>query len=142
MKRRKETEMKQPEVMFGQNEIRITAAFAKKAKTVDSPEYKELMELLENHPGYQVVVPSPVKRKRAGTMKGLTYECMEKFICSQDGEDSAAMAEFKDLTRIVSYGNGETARRSYGEVKKWFLTKYPCLAEFRAETDRILGKVS
>jgi hypothetical protein len=75
-------------------------------------------------------------------MKGLSYECMEKFIRSQDGEDSAAMAEFKNLTRIVSYGNGETARRSYGEVKKWFLTKYPRVAEFRAETDRILGKVS
>ncbi len=134
--------MKKPEVMFGQKEIRITAAFAKKAKDIDSDEYEALMKLLEKHPGYQVVVPAPVKRKRTGTMKGLTYECMEKFIRSQDGEDSAAMAEFKNLTRIVSYGNGETARRSYGEVKKWFLTKYPRVAEFRAETDRILGKVS
>lgn len=134
--------MKQPEVMFGQNEIQISAAFAKKAKNTKSTEYQDLMDLLAAHPGYQVVVSAPVKHKRAGTMKGLTYECMERFIRSQDGEDSAAMAEFKDLIRVVSYGNGESDHRAYGEVKAWFLRQYPCAAEHRAKTDRILGKVS
>lgn len=134
--------MKKPEVMFGQNEIQISAAFAKKAKVVDSNEYNELMELLDKHPGYQVVVSAPIKHKRTDTMKGLTYQCMELFIRSQDGEDSATMAEFKALISVVSYGNGKSERRAYGEVKAWFLAKYPCVAEFRAETDRILGKVS
>ena len=134
--------MKKPEVMFGQKEIRITEAFAKKAKNTKNQEYKDLVELMKQFPGYRVVVSSPVKHKRTSTMKGLTYECMEKFIRSQDGENSAAMSEFKNLTKVVSYGNGQTARRSYAEIKAWFLAKYPCVAEFRAETDRILGKVS
>ena len=134
--------MKKPEVMFGQKEIRITAAFAKKAKNTKNQEYKDLVDLMKQFPGYRVVVSSPVKHKRTATMKGLTYECMEKFIRSQDGEDSTAMAEFKNLIKVVSYGNVKGKRRAYGEVKAWFLAKYPCVAEFRAETDRILGKVS
>ncbi len=134
--------MKQPEVMFGQNEIRITAAFAKKAKAVGSKEYKDLMDLLKEHPGYQVVVPSPVKHKRTDTMKGLTYECMEKFIRSQDGKDSEAMREFAKLTSPLPSINGKPKYRTYGEVKTWFLAKYPCVVEYRADTNHILGKVS
>ena len=134
--------MKAPEVMFGEKKIQITETYAKKARNTKSDEYSDLCDLIKQHPGYQVVVLPAAKRKRTDTMKGLSYECMEKYIRSQDGEDSASLAEFKDLIRTVSYGNEKSEHRAYGEVKAWFLRKYPCVAEHRAKTDRILGKAS
>ena len=114
-------------INFNNNTIEITKAFAKKAANPMSEEFKELMELRKSLVGYEVVVKASAKRTiKKDTLKGLNYSFMEQYIARHDDENETVMAEFKKMT-VKNEDN--LATLSYGEVKKWFLDKYPTVAK-------------
>lgn len=104
-------------------EIVITKAFAKKAEQFKSDEYYELKEAKADNPTYKVVVRKAPKRD---TLKGLNYDFMKQYIERHDDEDGTAMAEF---TKMTVKDEDKLSTLSYGEVKKWFLAKYPAICE-------------
>ena len=115
--------------------IEVTKAFANKASKFGSDEYKMLKEARNDFPTFKVVTKSAGKRK--GTFKGLTITYMKEYIEKHDSENMKDFCilcgrnenwEIVDLARMVTYG----------EIKSWFLKKYPEFNEYTKNANKIL----
>lgn len=115
--------------------IEVTKAFAKKASIFGSDEYKMLKEARNDFPAYKVVSKSA--GKKSGTFKGLTRKYMKEYIKTHDEEN---LKNFYILCGLDE--NGEelefAASASYGEIKKWFLSKYPAFNEYSKRVNDVL----
>ena len=116
-------------VDFYNNTIIITREFAKLASDVRSQEYSMLQKARSNNPEYSVKVRTIKKNPNKETYAGLTYEYMKDYIIlhTSKEEEEAAMAEFNELV-LISKCHSKALR--YPTIKKWFLSKYPEVAEF------------
>ena len=119
--------------------IEVTKAFYKEAIKFGTREYGELQEVRKDYPNFKVITKSAAKNKDG--FKGLTFEYMEKYIKEHD-TDNEIMSEFNILCGKDQEGNkvefAESA--SYGEIKKWFLNKYPQIKEYHNKLENILKK--
>jgi len=97
-----------------------TKKYATAASRYGTVEYNEVQKARRDYPNYRVVAKNR-KIEKKDTLKGLTYEVMEKYIASHDknGENK----KYFDFLR----GNSEETPCSatYGEIRKWFLETYP-----------------
>ena len=118
------------------NAIEITKAFEKAASRFGSDEYNMLRKARNDNPNFRVVV---IKRKTAAaSFKGLTYEFMEKYIKSHDDEEGTVMAEYEDLRATSEEALAACVKSlSYGEMKVWFLNKYPEIKKFRERRENL-----
>ncbi len=123
---------------FGMKVIEMNKTEAKAAGQVGTREFEELAELRAAYPGFRVVIKTT---KSKDNMKGLTVPYMEKYIKAHDDEDGAIMMEFFALRGLDESGNKlEVAQPvSYGELKLWFLSKYPEV-EHLEKVNEILAK--
>ena len=107
--------------------ITLTKAYAKKANTPGTKEFRELAQLHKNYPDYDIVMRTATVSDSKEVHDGLTIELMEKIIARQpelQNEYDAFVAfwgrEVKDKK------TGKTVIRApYGKVKSWFLKKIP-----------------
>lgn len=60
--------------------IVVTKKFYKAASILNSPEYKELMQLRHDNPGFSIVLREIKKKDGKKTYRNLTYENMKTFI--------------------------------------------------------------
>lgn len=123
--------MKNININYRKNAIEITSAFAKKASRYGSKEYEDMVNVRSNFSTFTISVVNTTS-KRKGTFKGLSYECMKKYITNESGADSEQMKNFNTLC-----GNSDEQsadRASYGQIKKWFLSEYP---DFKNADERI-----
>ena len=109
--------------------ILISKSFAKAAMNPTSTEYQDLAEVMSNHPNYKVNQCSIKTNPRKETYAGLTYEYMRDYIIlhSTPEEELAEVAEFNEMI-LISKCHAQALR--YPTIKKWFLEKYPEVAEF------------
>ena len=109
--------------------ITMDRTFAKKAENTMSAEYAHLQNVRRDYPTYTVVRREIKKNPDKECWKGLTYEYMRDYIIlhSTPEEESAAVAEFDEM-RLISRCHSNVHR--YPVIKKWFLEKYPEVAEF------------
>lgn len=106
--------------------LEITKKFATAASRFGSDEYRELKEARTEFPTFKVVVKTT---KSKNSFNGLTYAFMENYIKSHDDEKQTKYAEFMKQREI---GKSVASAKAYNEIKKWFLEKYPEIAEFAA----------
>ena len=121
--------------------IELTKADARNAGKYGTEEYNLLTQTMRDFPTYTMAIKSAPKRD---SYKGLTMEYMEKFIKAHD-ENGTVMAEFNTLRGKDENGKDVdfAAVASYGEIKKWFLSKYENVSDFgRNNINKILGKAS
>lgn len=118
--------------------IVITKAFEKEASKFGSEAYNALKEAKADNAGFRVVVKS-TKQKRE-TNKGLTYEYMEKFIAAHDDENKTIMAEYRMLRGMDEEFMAESL--SYAEMKDWFFSTFPEIAEFHKKREAIMKRVN
>lgn len=115
--------------IIGAKVIEMNKTEAKAAGCFNTEEFHELAALRTAYPEFRIVIKT-VKSK--DNMKGLDVPFMEKYISSHDDEDGTIMDEFRLLRGLDQDGNKleivEPA--SYGELKMWFLSKYPELERF------------
>lgn len=69
--------------------------------------------------------PNPEKE----SYKGLTYEYMEHYILTHESKDTVleVLDEYNEL-RLIAECHSKSRR--YPVIKRWFLAKYPEIAEF------------
>lgn len=121
--------------------LEITKKFDKASSRYGSDEYKELQNALAQNAGFKVVVKASTSKKKE-TYKGLTYEYMEKYIKAHD-EDGSIMEEYEMLRGISEEAEEACADSlSYHEMKEWFLSTYPAIAEFHNKRKSIMQKVA
>ena len=114
--------------------IEITKAEAKEAGVFKSEMYENLKEAREAT-GYKVVVKE--SKRKADTMKGLTYAYMTFYIEKKAGDrKESLMTEFNELRGCIKGKRDMLAEKaSYGEVKAWFLEQFTEITEFNEKLD-------
>ena len=109
--------------------IIMDRTFAKNAENTRSEEYAHLQEVRNSYPEWKVVTRTIERNPSKESYKGLTYEYMEDYILRHESEEKQldAIKEFNEL-RTISKCHKQGLR--YPTIKKWFLEKYPEVAEF------------
>ena len=118
-------------------EILISKSFSKAAMNPNSTEYQDLKEVMCAHPDYRVAQRNIKKKENKKTFAGLTYEYMEEYILTHGTKEirKANYAEFNQMI-LISKCHGKAYR--YPVIKRWFLEKYPEIAEFGAPIAKIV----
>ena len=118
--------------------IEVTKAFANKASRFGSDEYKMLKEARNDFPTFRVVTKKSGKRN--GTFKGLTITYMKKYIETHDADNKENLKDFCILCgRNEKWEIVNLARMvTYGELKSWFLKKYPEFNEYTEKVNKVL----
>ena len=102
-------------ITWEDEKIVISNAFATAAQKVNSPAYKQLMDLRKAYPGFGIQVHTthitPSKQK----YKGLGFGEMRRCIIEWDGEGSVNLAT---LDKAI------TDKVPYPKVKQWYLGIY------------------
>ena len=110
--------------------IEINKIFAKMAENPFSEEYAALQNLRKDYPVYKVRTREINKNPNKESWKGLTYAYMEDYIRTHS--DKATMDEFNEK-RLISKCHSKAFR--YPVIKKWFLEKFPEVANFGVSAD-------
>ena len=128
--------MKTININFENKTIEMTKTFANKARQYGSDEYKQMLEACNAFPTYKLVTKAAPK-KSGTTIKGLTYEAMEKYITAHNSD---LLSKFHTLIGKVESDDGIIVTASYGEVKQWFLSNFESFG--RKGIDDILNKAA
>lgn len=119
---------------FTKNRIMMDRTFAEKCRDTRSAEYEHLQRVRQDYPEFSVQRREIKKNTSKETYAGLTYGYMEHYIITHEEADTraAVLAEFNEL-RLISECHKRSRR--YPTIKKWFLEKYPQIAEFGIEKE-------
>lgn len=98
--------------------ITLTKAYAQRANTPGTKEFRELATLYKTFNDYTITKRTAVITAPKETHLGLTISQMEHHIETFYGEE--AQAEFQKVKEYYKDTKGY-----YGKVKAWFLKKYP-----------------
>ena len=110
--------------------IEMSKTEAKAAGKINSEKFNELHTLRTMYPTFEIVIKAPSKKTTSReNYKGLTYEYMENYIIGHEGDDTRdlVLKEFAEK-RLISECHSKCHR--YPVIKKWFLDKYPEIANF------------
>ena len=120
---------------FTTSTIMMDRTFAEKCRDTRSAEYEHLQRVRQDYPLFTVRRREIKKNTSKETYAGLTYGYMEHYILTHEEGESrdAVLAEYGEL-RLISECHKRSRR--YPTIKKWFLDKYPQIAEFGMEKDQ------
>lgn len=99
--------------------ITLSKKFSKAASILNTPEYKEMLQLRRDLPDFSYDVREIKKKSGKKSYTNLTYDNMKAFIAAKDGKDSIAIKQLDDVIKLSKIQAGP-----YAYVKTWFLTKY------------------
>lgn len=123
--------------------IEMSKSEAKAAGKLNSDKFKELRQLMEMYPGFEIQIKAPAKRKVE--FRGLDYKYMKGYILKHDDEDGTIMAEFRELVAQDKKDKVEGAEHleaaGYLDVKKWFLAKFPEIKQFKEEHSKKVQEI-
>ena len=100
------------------NLLTISAAFAKKASKIDTPEYSIMLKLQKDHPDLTIK-----KEEKKEVKKGLNYAKMEEFIAMH--RNAAELTKIYNSVRKLS----RIQSMPYMYVKSWFNKRFPYYSE-------------
>ena len=101
------------------NTIEGTKTALKKAGVLDTPECKELCELMNRFPKYKISVKTPKKNNEKKTYHGLSLDTMKEYIALQPNSENM-LKKFEAVKRVA-----KAKGALYPLTKKWFLNEYP-----------------
>lgn len=128
-------------INFENNTIEMTKAEAKEAGKYNSEKYIELKSIRADFPDFRIVTVNTPKKK--DPYKGLTYTYMAKYIKAYTKDGDIRRTEFTQMSGYDENGVkivfAETA--TYGEVRAWFLLKFPEIEEYNEVVKELKQKV-
>lgn len=108
---------------FSKRSIIVSATTLKKARNPQSAECKMLLQMLSEHPNFEVIEKTIQRKAGKQTYKGLTFGTMEDYIRTQT--NSQKQMEVYQAVRRMSKIKG----KEYALTKHWFLQSYPAYKE-------------
>ena len=115
---------------YERNEVVITKKENAAISNPRSEEFAELMTLRSQFPNLKVVVR---ETKSRDCYKGLTEKVMAEYI--EKNGDEEAKEEFNSL---IGKDSILADKVSYGELKMWFLSKFPEIEGFYTKRNDVL----
>lgn len=113
--------------------IILTRDFTKKACIADTDEYKLLIKLRTDNPGYDIIQRTITKKE--GKRKPPSYKQMIKYITCVENSDFY-MARFEAVREEAASKNG-----SYARILKWFRQTFPnfyVMPEYNSDNEIIV----
>ena len=116
--------------------IEMTKTEAAAVGKLNSAKFNELKSLREIFPTFQLVVVKPAAKK-VDHFKGLTLKYMEDYIKRHNKD---VLVEFYKLCGKDESGQKVelAATATYGEIKMWFLDKFPEIEKMNADVNKII----
>lgn len=115
-----------------EEKIELNKEYFRRIQNPRSEEYETLQMVRKDYPRYEVCLYTIKRNSNKKTYKGLNYEYMETYILTHEPKETKTVVldEFYNMRQIA-----ECHKASYGYavIKKWFLKKYPEIAEFGVE---------
>ena len=102
--------------------IIITKRFYKAASTLNSPEYKELMQLRRDNPSFSIVLREIKKKEGKKSYRNLNYANMRTFIENYETNDDVRADRIKEFEKVMELSKVQSGPYAY--VKNWFLKQY------------------
>lgn len=102
--------------------ITITKKFYKAASILNSPEYKEMMQLRRENPTFSIVLREIKKKEGKKSYRNLTYENMQTFIENYETDDGVRADRIKEFEKVMALSKVQSGPYAY--VKNWFLKQY------------------
>ena len=123
-------------VKYAEGVIEMNTTFAKEMRNPLSEEYALLQRTRQDFPTFAIRRRQIKSNPQKDTYKGLTYEYMRDYIILHTApeNEAEAVAEFDEMV-LISKCHGKTLR--YPTIKKWFLAKYPEVAQFGVESEAV-----
>lgn len=114
---------------FQNCKIVMDRAFVKNCADPRSEEYALLQSTRQDYPTFQVITRTCKKNPNKESYKGLTYEYMENYIITHEqGEKRLEVLDEYNELRLIAECHSRSRR--YPVIKRWFLSKYPKIADF------------
>ena len=128
-------------INYRTNTIELTKSEAKQAEIYGSTMYRALLDAKKDFPSFSVGIKAPANKR--DNYKGLTCDFMRDYISKHDNAEKTIMAEFNTLRGLDADGNKKAfaAVASYGELRMWFLSQYPELADMQSTINSIMDRV-
>lgn len=105
--------------------IILTKKFLKEAGSLDTPEHKILMELMDAHPNYELVERKIKKAEGKTTYKGLNEKQMRKFITwLYQGDANAQKEKLEEFDALVKFYNDFHKAEKGSALRAWFLKNH------------------
>lgn len=114
---------------YKNNKIIMDNTFAKNACDTKSDEYAHLQQVRRDYPNYEVVLRTIKKNHNKNTYSGLTYDYMKNYILKYEPVETRKMV-LDELEEMIDISLCQNKSRRYPTIKKWFLEKYPKIANF------------
>lgn len=119
------------EIDFIAETIIVTKKFYKAASVLNSPEYKELMQIRRDNPTFKIVLREIKKNTDKQTYRNLTFENMEAFIKAKETDEAVRKERLAQYNTVKELSKVQAGPYAY--VKAWFLKQYG--DEFKKEED-------
>ena len=116
--------------------IEMTKTEAKNAGKPNTVEYNTLLELMTRFPGFPIEIVKTTNNK-SSRFKGLNYDYMEKYIAEKNVNLLETFYELRGLDKDGKKVDMAVAA-SYGEIKMWFLTRFPEIEKMSEKVDKII----
>lgn len=123
-------------VKYAEGVIEYNTTFARMMENPLSDEYALLQKLKMENPTFLVRHRRIKTNPKKDTYKGLTYSYMRSYISTHEPKETleAVLHEFDEMI-LISQCHGRQLR--YPTIKKWFLAKYPEVAQFGVEPEAV-----
>ena len=124
-------------VKYAEGVIEMNTTFAKEMRNPLSDEYALLQKTKMENPGFTVSRRQIKSNPKKDTYKGLTYEYMKKYIkLHETKEEAEKVIAYLEDQILISKCHSQRLR--YPTIKKWFLAKYPEVAEFGMPSSELM----
>ena len=122
--------MKNIVVDYANSNISISSAFAKKAFTPGTDEYRQLMSVRQDFPEFSLVTRKFKTNTKQERYRGLSYQFMREYITTHEKDAKPILEE---LDEMIGISKAHSLGKRYPTIKAWFLERYPAIAEFGIE---------
>ncbi len=114
-------------VNYAERKIILSSAFVKKAFVHGTDEYKALQAVRNDYPDFRLVMRKFKTNTKQEHYRGLTYEFMRDYIGDHEADPNPVLEE---LDKQIGISKCHSLNKRYPTIKKWFLNRYPEIAQF------------
>ncbi|MBR3796880.1 MAG: hypothetical protein IKK34_12765 [Clostridia bacterium] len=114
--------MKNYEISFENCTVTLSASFLRKASTLGTKEYHEMLQLRRDLPGFQFQ-KAEVEKKAASKYKNLTYKHMREYIAASFTKEAEAKAMLDQMEKVEALSKVQA--NPYKYVHDWFIKQFP-----------------
>ena len=121
-------------VNYAERKIVLSSAFAKKAFTPGTDEYRQLQAVRNDYPDFVLKTRQFKTNTKQERYRGLNYDFMRDYIRKHEKDAKPVLAE---LDEMIGISKCHSLGKRYPTIKKWFLETYPEIAEFGMDEEQL-----